>query len=294
MTCSISWSDAVDVRGLRLFVAVAETASVTRAAERLNCVQSNVTARLRRLEEELDVPLFSRTGRGMVLTPAGRVLDDYARRLLALVDEAKRAVGTVRDGAGPLVLGSMETTAAVRLPSVLARFHAAHPAVEISLTTGDSEGLVESVLARRLDAALIGGLIEHPDLESRVVYVEELVLVHDGSTPPKPVLLAFRKGCSYRALAERWLRESGRLPVRVMEFGTLDGILGCVAAGMGCAVLPRAVVERPHYAGSMHIQSLPAALAMVPTRLVWRADAPANPALDAFAGMLDRAAVFQD
>ncbi|MGP0058464.1 MAG: LysR family transcriptional regulator [Beijerinckiaceae bacterium] len=274
----------MEFSALRLMRAVAETGSVSRAALELNCVQSNVTARLRRLEDDLGAPLFVRTARGMVPTPAGRVLEIYAQRLLSLAEEAKRAVLAASQGVASLRLGSMETTAAVRLPNVLACFHKDYPAVELSLTTGTSESIIAEVLERRLDAGLVTGSLAHPDLAARQVYSEELVLVDDGSHRPKTALLAFRRGCTYRALAEDLLRGMG--PLHVMELGTLDGILGCVAAGMGCAVLPRAAVERPQYAGTLRIHALDGKLAEVPTFLIWRKDAPLHTAREAFATLL--------
>ncbi len=274
----------MEFSALRLMRAVAETGSVSRAALELNCVQSNVTARLRRLEDDLGAPLFVRTARGMVPTPAGRVLEIYAQRLLSLAEEAKRAVLAASQGVASLRLGSMETTAAVRLPNVLARFHKDCPAVELSLTTGTSESIIAEVLERRLDAGLVTGPLAHPDLAARQVYSEELVLVDDGSHRPKTALLAFHRGCTYRALAEDLLRGMG--PLHVMEFGTLDGILGCVAAGMGCAVLPRAAVERPQYAGTLRIHALDGKLAEVPTFLIWRKDAPLHTARETFAALL--------
>lgn len=269
---------------LRLFCAVAETGSVSRAASELNCVQSNVTARLRRLEEDLCAPLFFRTPRGMVPTSAGQVLQGYAQRLLALAEEAKRAVVAASQGVAALRLGSMETTAAVRLPDVFARFHKDHPAVELSLSTATSELIIADVLERRVDAGLVTGPVTHPDLAVRQVYMEELVLVDDGSPKPKTALLAFHRGCIYRALAEELMR--GRGPLNVMEFGTLDGMLGCVAAGMGCAVLPRAAVDRPHYAGRFRVQTLDGKLARVPTCLIWRKDAPVHAAREIFAALI--------
>src|SRR5512138_2687054 len=98
------------------FAAVAEARSVTRAAERLHRVQSNVTAHVLGLERELGVKLFHRQPRGMVPTPAGNVLLGYTRRLLALAEEARRAAQEAEGNGGPFTLGSMETTAAVRLP----------------------------------------------------------------------------------------------------------------------------------------------------------------------------------
>lgn len=275
----------MDLSALRLMRAVAETGSVSRAAAELHCVQSNVTARLRRLEEDIGAPLFIRTARGMVPTPAGRVLDGYAQRLLTLAEEARRAVLATSQGTAALRLGSLETTAAIRLPQVLARFHKAHPEIDLTITTGLSETLILDVVERRVDAALVAGSVTHPDLAARQVYCEELVLVDDGSPKRKPALLAFRQGCTYRAMAENHLR--GRGPVQIMEFGTLEGILGCVAAGMGCTILPRAVVERPQYAGLFRITPLDGDRAFVPTALVWRKDAPDHAAREAFAALFD-------
>jgi LysR family transcriptional regulator, cell division regulator len=276
----------MDLSALKLMRAVAETGSVSRAAAELNCVQSNVTARLRRLEEDVGAPLFIRTARGMVPTAAGRVLDDYARRLLVLADEAKRAVIATSQGVAALRLGSLETTAAMRLPPVLVRFHKMYPAVELSINTGLTEVLIFDVLERRFDAALVAGFIEHPELEARQVFAEELVLVDDGAPERKTVLLAFRHGCTYRTMAETYLRQMG--PFSIMEFGTLDGILGCVAAGLGCTILPRAAVERPHYAGMFRISSLEGELQRVPTCFIWRKDAPIHAAREAFARLLTK------
>lgn len=276
----------MDFATLRLIEAIERTGSVTAAADRLACVQSNVTARLKRLERELGGALFQRTPRGMVATPAGRVLIDYGRRLLALADEARRAVAGALDGVGPLDLAAMETATAVRLPPVLSRFHAAHPSAEIALSTGTSDEILTGVLARRFDAGLVAVPIEHSELAAETMFVEELVWIHDGSERSAATLLAFRAGCSYRRLAEQWLTETGRMPVRILEMGTLDGILGCVAAGMGRAILPRAVVERLRRDPALRFTPLDHPLARVPVSLVHRRDAPPSPARDAFAALL--------
>ena len=110
----------MDLVDLGTFAAVARHGGVTRAAGALNTVQSNVTARLKALETELGARLFERHSRGVALTAAGRRLLPYAGRIQALVEEARQA--TAEDGIprGPLRLGAMETTAALRLPPLLA------------------------------------------------------------------------------------------------------------------------------------------------------------------------------
>ena len=276
----------MDLTDLRFIEAIAATGGVSRAAERLNCVQSNVTQRLKRLEETLGGPLFQRTSRGMVPTAAGRVAVDYVRRLLALSDEARRAVAAAISGAGPLAIGAMETATAVRLPPVLAHFHGLHPEVEIALATGTSEEIVRDVLARRHDIGLVAIAVDHPDLVSEEVFEEQLVEVHDGTLRGVDKLLVFRAGCSYRRIAEEWRSAIGRPPRRIMELGTLDGILGCVAAGMGRAVLPRAVLTHPTVDPSLRFDAIDHPLARVPVRLVRRRDAPDLPTRDAFTALL--------
>lgn len=279
----------MDLPALRVVKAVADTRSVSRAAESLNCVQSNVTARLKRLEEELGVPLFLRLARGMEPTPPGRVLADYADRVLRLVSQARQAVADAAGRGVQLAIGTMETAAAVRLPPVLARFHAVRPDVEMTVQPGTTEELLALVLAGRLDGAFVSGPVDHPELLVEPAFEEELVLVEAAAAPPAGgggwTLLAFRPGCVYRARAESALRAAGRVPFRVMEFGALDAILGCVAAGMGITVLPRAVVERDPWAALVAARDLPDGRSRVATLFVRRRDAVETGAMRAFRGV---------
>src|SRR5262249_54485214 len=136
----------MDASDLRVFEAVARLGAMNRAAAELNTVQSNVTARVRLLETGLGRPLFSRHRRGVARPPAGQRLLPYATRVAHLLADARRAV--VDDGRpeGLLAIGSLETTAALRLPPILARYAATYPAVDLVLSTGTSAELVERVL----------------------------------------------------------------------------------------------------------------------------------------------------
>ena len=269
----------MEVSSLRIFLSVAETGGISAAAGKLHYVQSNVTARIKKLEEELGAALFVRQSRGMSLTAAGRVLKDYAERILRLELQASDAVrGTIKDG-GSVRLGSMETTMAIRLPAILKTLHNELPAAQISVSTGRTEGLIRDVLEHRLDCAYVGGPVEHPDLESEIAFEEELVLVTARQAVTPNVLLVFRTGCVYRARAEQWLREEGRLPYSIMEYGTLEGILGCVDAGLGCTLMPRAVVERSAFKIDVMISPIPAHIARIQTLLVRRKDTPLSGAM---------------
>jgi DNA-binding transcriptional LysR family regulator len=124
----------MELADLHIFRAVVNEGGVTRAATRLNRVQSNVTTRVRLLEEELGVLLFIREGKRLHLSPTGKVLLDYADRLLDLAQEARAAMGD-NTPRGPLRLGAMDSTAAIRRPGPLSEFHRRYPDVKLDLTT---------------------------------------------------------------------------------------------------------------------------------------------------------------
>src|SRR3984893_15969821 len=162
---------------LLTFSTIARLGGITRAAEELNTVQSNITQRVKALEAEIGTPLFERHSRGMTLTGAGRRLLPYAQRMAALWPEAVLAARDDGEPKGPLSIGSMETTAAVRLPALLAEFHRRFPAVQLSLRTATTADLVAAVLDGTLDGAFVAGPIEHAELDTRIAFREELVLV---------------------------------------------------------------------------------------------------------------------
>ena len=153
----------MELNDLLTFATVARTGSITRAADVLNTVQSNVTQRIKALEAEIGTALFERHSRGMTLTGAGRRLLPYARRMAALSREALLAARDDGEPKGPLMIGSMETTAAVRLPALLADFHSRFPAVDLSLRTAPTADLVTSVIDGTLDGAFVAGYRQtHP------------------------------------------------------------------------------------------------------------------------------------
>jgi LysR family transcriptional regulator, cell division regulator len=280
----------MDAGDLRVFEAVAQLGAMNRAAEELHTVQSNVTARIRQIEAELGTALFERTSRGVVPTAAGRRLLPYAERVRQLLAEARRAVKDDGDPAGTLALGSLETTAGLRLPPLLAQYAAAYPAVDLSLVTGTTAALVKDVLDHRLEGAFVCGPVEHNDLVEEQIFREELVAVTSPRIPSLDELfgerdlkiIVFRIGCSYRQRLEAILAERGLIVTRSLEFGTIDGILGCVAAGIGVSLLPRAIVAEAAREGRIAVHALPPSQAQVDTVFVRRRDAYLSSALRAF------------
>src|ERR1700731_1637409 len=157
-------SSLMELSDLVTFSTVARVGGITRAASELNTVQSNITQRVKALEAEIGTALFERHSRGMTLTGAGRRLLPYAERMAALAREALLAARDDGEPKGPLAIGSLETTAAVRLPQLLAEFHRRFPAVQLSLRTATTADLVAAVLDGALDGAFVAGPIDHADL----------------------------------------------------------------------------------------------------------------------------------
>lgn len=257
---------------LAAFLAVADCGSFSAAAGRLGRVQSNVTARIRSLEARLGARLFERGRLGATLTPAGATLLQRARLAADLLAEAEQAVRDQAAGRTVLRLGSMESTAAVRLPSLLLAARQRLPDLQLQLSTGTTDELIRAVVERRLDAAFVAESTDLDALEARPVFRERLVLIEAAEQAAARPLLAFRQGCTYRSVAERWLRASGRAPVEIMDFGTIEGILGCVAVGLGIAVMPEAVVRSSPHAPRLVVSPLPAPYADTVTMLVLRRD----------------------
>ncbi|NQD94882.1 LysR family transcriptional regulator [Pseudomonas sp. CrR25] len=269
---------------LKYFLAVARHGSLAAAAGSLHCVPSNVSARLRQLEQQLGVRLFERQSQGLRATAAGERLRVHAEQLESLCRQAWQCVQDDPDS-GALCLGSMETTAAVRLPEPLAAFHRARPRVNLSLVTGHSQWLTAEVLAGRLDAALIAGPCEHPQLEAEELWRERLHLVLAASWPTARLqeaplsLLGFAPGCQYRSRLERWAEQTGVAVAARPSFGSVDAILAGIAAGMGVSLLPASLLAQHPRGRLVRCEALPEALAAAPTLLVRRRGAAVPPPL---------------
>lgn len=281
----------MDVADLVTFAAVARCEGITRAAKELHTVQSNVTNRIKALEDEVGVQLFERHSRGVALTNAGERLLPYAARAAALLREAMATVREDGKPRGTLTLGTMETTVAVRLPAVLAAFGARCPEVQLVVRTGPTADLVEKVLIGEVDGAFVAGPIDHPELRVEQAFEEELVLVtsrrwQDLSSllsDPNPITaLLFRTGCAYRQRLEQLLAQLGKPSFKWLEFGSLDGILGCVAADVGISLLPRQVVDRYQSESNFFRHQVDASVARAPTFFIRRKEAFETSALAAF------------
>jgi DNA-binding transcriptional LysR family regulator len=283
----------MDAADLRMFQSVARAGSMNKAALELNTVQSNVTARIKALEDEMGFALFERTHRGVTLTAAGRRLLPYATRAARLLDDARRAVADDGTPSGALTIGSLDTTAALHLSPILAGYVAAYPAVDLSMRTGTTCELIEQVLDRKLDGAYVCGPVNHRDLLADPFVREELVILTAPaitdfealSRKPDLKIVVLKVGCSYRLQLEAMLARRGIVGVRLLEFGTIEAVVACVGAGVGVTLLPRALVGSVWERGRLRIHPMPNDEGRVETVFIRHREAFASSALRAFMEM---------
>ncbi|MFD1775392.1 LysR family transcriptional regulator [Paenibacillus rhizophilus] len=268
----------MDIGLLKVFMAVAEEGSISKAAQTLNYVQSNVTARVQQLEQELKTPLFYRHSRGITLTSAGQTLMTYTEKILNLLEEAEKAVLDSPIPKGSITIGS-DTTAAIRLPSILSTYRGKFPEVEVHLEIGLTDHLINAVLQYSVNGAFVDGPVEHPDIIQELIINERLGLIIPETmdfrglrTIQDRTLLILNPDCMYRLQLEEWLRDEGFRLAKVMQFGTMEGLLGCVKAGIGYAVLPVSYYNRLNVKDGIRCYPFPERYREVPTVFIRRRD----------------------
>ncbi|MGS0893790.1 LysR family transcriptional regulator [Burkholderia stagnalis] len=260
---------------LGFFCAVVEHGTVAAAADKLNCVPSNVTIRIRELEEQLGVALFSRERNRLFVTPEGRMLYDKARTLLGLASEAQqlfageRPVGTLRIGALDVVLNN-------HLPPRLPAYRSRMPDVELHLHPGYSLALERKLVDGEFDLIVSDGPISHPLLASSLAFRERLKLITPRgirTLSPKPLaafeFYVFGKDCHYRRIVDNWLATTGLTPRAVLEIESYPAMFACVAAGHGIACVPDSFLATYRNAYPVNAHALPAADS-ADIHFVWR------------------------
>ncbi|MGJ4890326.1 LysR substrate-binding domain-containing protein [Bradyrhizobium sp. HKCCYLRH3099] len=257
---------------LRIFVAVATREHVTQAARELNLTQSATSAAVAALEARYQTKLFDRVGRRIVLTAAGRAFLVEAKAVLARAAAAETVLDDLAGlKRGRLALAASQTISGYWLPAFIHRFHAAHPAITLELSIGNTEQVAERVREGSADLGFVEGDIDDPVLAAQPVADDEMVLVG-------PVDHPLCRGASVKAAdlkAARWvLREQGsgtravleaavgRFGIRMDELDVAfdlpsnEAVRGAVEAGAGVTVLSRLVVMRAVKAGLLAVAHL--------------------------------------
>jgi DNA-binding transcriptional LysR family regulator len=238
----------LDLDLLRSFVSVVDAGGFTRAGERVHRTQSTVSQQIRRLEDEIGQPLLIRSGKDVTPTEAGERLLSYARRLLALAEEARDVLA--RPGhEGAVRLGIPEDFAAYRLTKLLATFARARPNLRLDVRADQSTYLRRDLERGELDLALLkrdagekGGIASWPERTHWVTSRTHPVDASSGSVP----LIGFPTGCLYRARAIHAIESAGRAWHMAYTSSNLAGIQAAVAAGLGLSILSEIAIQADH------------------------------------------------
>ena len=282
----------MELRQLRYFVAIVEAGGFTRAAAAVRVAQPAISVQIRRLEAELGEPLFHRDQRAVRLTAAGEALLPHARAAVMAADRGADTVSSLRGVLHGRLRVGLSGPPEPRLARALGAFHRTHPAVELRLTTGETnEATIAAVADGALDAALVGlgAQAVPPGVQTRVVGREPLVAVVGSGhrlTGRRRVtvedlrdepLVTLVRGTGLRTLVDRAAGAAGFTPRLVAETTELPSLVDLAAEGLGLAVVPHSVVERD----DVHVLALTRPRLERRTALAWHA-ATASPAARAF------------
>lgn len=288
----------MELRQLEYFVAVAEEASFTRAAERVFISQSGVSAQIKALEQELGAPLFDRTARAVRLTPAGEAALDHARAVLAGTAAVRHAVDEVNGlMRGRLRVGMVTGCTIAPLFDALAAFHRAHPLVDLALGEASSEQMADALASGALDVALLaapGPLVE--DATTLPIVTERLVALVPAGHPlagratataaevAAHPLVCLPPGAGIRAAFEQGCATLGVRFAITLEATAPSAVADLAARGLGVAVLSESMGEGPGRPGSGREALVAVPIADLPLEavLALRWSAGGAPAVRAF------------
>jgi DNA-binding transcriptional LysR family regulator len=289
----------MEVRQLEIFRTLAGELNFTRTAERVNTVQSNVTAQIKALEDELGTKLFDRLAKSVVLTDAGQRFLPYAERVLCTMDEGVRMVKAGSEPEGTLRIGAPESVLTYRLPEILKRFQKTYPKVELQFRPYLDGSVVAELENGRLDVAIIMSKNnEWPQMKSLKLGLERIMVLGEPGHPlaklktvtPEDLegqtLLLTECGCGYRLKFDRALAAANVKPANVTEFTSVEAIKQCMMAGMGLGVLPEIVVGRELEAGRLAGLKWAGPELDIGTHVVWHKDKWVSPNIAAFLKML--------
>lgn len=238
----------LDLDLLRSFVSVVEAGGFTRAGERVHRTQSTVSQQIKRLEDDFGRPLLNRVGKQVTPTEDGERLLSYARRILALAEEARDVLGRP-DAEGAVRLGIPEDFAAYRLTRLLAGFARSRPGLRLDVRADQSVYLRRDLERGDLDLALLkrdagekGGIAVWPE---RVHWVTSKTDPIDPQIKSVP-LIFFPSGCLYRTRAIHAIETTGRAWHMAYTSSSLSGIQAAVAAGLGLSILPDIAIQKEH------------------------------------------------
>ena len=280
----------MNTNDLNIFEAVAHHGSFTKAAEAMFTVQSNVTTRIKSLEQEFGAQLFTRNNRKVELTQDGEKLIHYIKQFNHILDEAKRSIGKSDIVKGQVKVGFLETMMTLKGPGLVNELATKFPFVDLDFKSSMKVNLINDVLNYKLDAAFIPAPVDIAELKQIKIKDERVVIVAPSDCENLDSLLkkiplktiVFDQGCVFRAKLDSWLVSKGISQYHKTVMNSIEGVVNFIESGIGFSVLPEEIISKFYTKRNIRTFHLPKDLGLMTTILVYRKDVPLSPALKAF------------
>jgi len=283
----------MEIKQLRSFVVVAETLSFSKTAEALNFAQSSISDQIKGLENELECKLFERLNRGIALTSSGEALLDYAKKIVALEEEARLKIVSHNKPIGELKIVSAESLCVFKLPTLINEFYGKYPDVNLKQYIRNCVDFPDLLRTNQMDVAFV--ITDKSFDKDILVYdlaEEDFVLISnkDHELVGKEnvriedindrVMIWTQKSCLYRSNFEEYLAKAGVKPKSTLEMESVEGIKQYVRSGFGLTFLPRIAVEKELKSGEFMEVDYGEPRFKITTKILIHKDKWLSPALD--------------
>lgn len=239
----------MELSDINILIEVAKSGKISHAAKKLNYAQSNVTARIKKLEKEYNVQLFNRYPKGVVMTEKGEQFVDYAIKIRNILDDLKSEMHDDGEPSGDLKIGIVETAASSKFMDILNEYQVMYPDVSISLINATSPKLLKKVQDHEIHGAFISGNFNECGLKVEYQMEDTVHLISKRTEVPPESLCkvswaVFPKGCPFRKITEEFLEEENLSAKNMIEVSTLDNLLSCVKSGIAYTIMPKTVINK--------------------------------------------------
>lgn len=277
--------DIMEIKDFKIFQSVSQHQSISKAAKSLNYVQSHVTFRIKQLEQELNTQLFLRHNKGTTLTTDGEKFQTYVEKILATLNEIERDFDKQASSNGKIDIGIVETI--TKLLMLLSMFRKKSPQISLSLHTDVTANISKKIVNQNLDCGFVTGFKHHHNINKVELFKEKLVLISSTEMTQleditSAVFLVFKNGCNYRRNLEAWLKSENIKKPLLVEFGTMETIIGSVKSGIGISLVPKSSVQNDLENGSLYSYQLPDNYSNISTDFIWNKNYHLSPAMTHF------------
>lgn len=238
----------MEINDLIIFQTVAYEKSISKAALKLGYAQSNITMRIKLLENSLNTTLFIRNNKGTIITSNGEKLLKYADKILELINEVNNEFLPSKISS-IIKIGATQTISASILPKLFSLFYEKNPEVSLIIKTDTQKFLSDMIIKNELDGAFISGEISSSKIKKVITFKEKLALISsinidDINNLPAPIIVNSDPDCPYRKLLQKWLVKNNYDSDAIIEFDSLESILRGIDEGLGISLLPKSILPK--------------------------------------------------